>query len=148
MRAALPGVDRGGPHGDPRQSRCANHQHLLPQGAAPRARSSARRGHRRRGGGEVSGIADVIDGGSRTSATPDKWTILRHVSPARWFPAIVLRGAVSKAWTALRENRLPLSPRWWLQALLLHWRATRASFREAAPCGSADRMPLDASYDR
>jgi GT2 family glycosyltransferase len=70
---------------------------------------------------------------------------LPHV---RFFLLIVVRRAVSKAWTAFRENRLPLSPRWWLQALSLHWQETRAAFEAALPSEGLDRARLDASYSR
>jgi len=63
-----------------------------------------------------------------------------------WFLPIVVRGALSKAWTAFRENRLPLSPRWWLQALFLHWKETRASLEAISPSAGLDRARLDASY--
>jgi GT2 family glycosyltransferase len=61
---------------------------------------------------------------------------------------IVVRGALSKAWTAFRENRLPLSPRWWLQALLLHWKETRPSLGAISPSAGLNRSRLDASYRR
>jgi O-antigen biosynthesis protein len=70
------------------------------------------------------------------------------VSRLRSFVVVVVRGAASKAWTAFRENRLPLSPRWWLQALLLHWRETRASLEAASSPQGLDRARLDASYNR
>jgi GT2 family glycosyltransferase len=66
---------------------------------------------------------------------------------ASFFP-IVVRGALSKAWTAFRENRLPLSPRWWLQALLLHWKETRVSLEATSPSAGLNRARLDASYRR
>ena len=69
------------------------------------------------------------------------------LAPA-WFLPIVVRGALSKAWTAFRENRLPLSPRWWLQALFLHWTETRASLEAISPSAGLDRARLDASYNR
>src|SRR5262245_35824659 len=69
------------------------------------------------------------------------------LAPA-WFLPIVVRGALSKAWTAFRENRLPLSPRWWLQALFLHWKETRASLEAISPSAGLDRARLDASYNR
>jgi len=62
------------------------------------------------------------------------------------FVPIVVRGALSKAWTAFRENRLPLSPRWWLQNLSLHWKETRASLEAISPSAGLDRARLDASY--
>ncbi|MGH9256682.1 MAG: hypothetical protein ACRD3C_19150, partial [Vicinamibacterales bacterium] len=65
-----------------------------------------------------------------------------------WLFPIAVRGAVSKAWTAFRENRLPLSPRWWLQALSLHWQETRASLEAALPSRGLNRARLDASYSR
>jgi GT2 family glycosyltransferase len=67
------------------------------------------------------------------------------LAPARFLP-IVVRGALSKAWTAFRENRLPFSPRWWLQALSLHWKETRASLEAIAPSAGLDRARFDASY--
>jgi GT2 family glycosyltransferase len=63
-----------------------------------------------------------------------------------WFLPIAIRGALSKAWTAFRENRLPLSPRWWLQNLSLHWKETRASLETISPAAGLDRARLDASY--
>jgi O-antigen biosynthesis protein len=63
-----------------------------------------------------------------------------------WFFPIAIRGALSKAWTAFRENRLPLSPRWWLQNLSLHWKETRASLEAISPSAGLDRARLDASY--
>ena len=62
------------------------------------------------------------------------------------FLPIVVRGALSKAWTAFRENRLPLSSRGWLQALSLHWNETRASVEAISPSAGLDRARLDASY--
>ena len=70
------------------------------------------------------------------------------VSRSRWLFPIVVRGAVSKAWRAFRENRLPLSPRWWLQAFSLHWQETQASHEAALPSHGLDRARLDASYSR
>jgi GT2 family glycosyltransferase len=64
------------------------------------------------------------------------------------FLPVVVRGALSKAWTAFRENRLPLSPRWWLQNLSLHWKETRASLEAISPSAELDRARLDASYRR
>ena len=58
----------------------------------------------------------------------------------------LVRGALSKAWIAFRENRLPLSPRWWLQALSLHWKETRTSLEAISPSAGLDRARLDASY--
>ncbi|MET0213799.1 MAG: hypothetical protein ABW292_12385, partial [Vicinamibacterales bacterium] len=63
-----------------------------------------------------------------------------------WFVPTIIRGALSKAWTAFRDNRLPLSPRWWLQALSLHWKETRVSLEAASPSAGLDRARLDASY--
>jgi len=60
----------------------------------------------------------------------------------------LLRGALSKAWIAFRENRLPLSPQWWLEALSLHWQETRANLKNAEPSEGLDRAQLDASYRR
>jgi GT2 family glycosyltransferase len=68
-------------------------------------------------------------------------------APASFLP-VVVRGALSKAWTALRENRLPLSPRWWLKNLSLHWKETRASLEAVSPSAGLDRARLDASYRR
>ncbi|MBM3819130.1 MAG: glycosyltransferase [Acidimicrobiia bacterium] len=50
-----------------------------------------------------------------------------NVSHLGMFFLIAARGAMAKAWAAVRENRLPLSPRWWRQALVLHWREARAA---------------------
>jgi GT2 family glycosyltransferase len=68
-----------------------------------------------------------------------------RASRSKWLFPVALRGAVSKACTAFRENRLPLSPRWWLQNLSLHWQETQASL---APSDGLDRARLDASYSR
>ena len=70
------------------------------------------------------------------------------MSRLRLFVVIVVGGAASKAWTAFRENRLPLSPRWWVQMLLLHCRETRANFEDASSPQGLDRARLDTSYNR
>ena len=73
----------------------------------------------------------------------------QRTGPARaWFLPIVVRGALSKAWTAFRAHRLPLSPRWWLQALSLHWKETRVSLEAISPSAGLNRARLDASYRR
>jgi GT2 family glycosyltransferase len=66
----------------------------------------------------------------------------------RWLIVIVVGGAAAKAWTAFRENRLPLSPRWWLEQLSLHCKETQASLEDASSPRGLDRGRLDASYSR
>ncbi|HEX5108877.1 MAG TPA: hypothetical protein VFV95_10540, partial [Vicinamibacterales bacterium] len=60
------------------------------------------------------------------------------------------RGAARKAWIAFREERLPLSPRWWLRALALHWHEglsrQPASFRPGTDDDA--QAQLDLSYAR
>ena len=61
-----------------------------------------------------------------------------------WF----FRGAVLKAWFALRERRLPMSPIWWLRALMLHWqegRPAQSPVKEAQPM---NRDRFNESYVR
>lgn len=60
---------------------------------------------------------------------------------------VFVRGATAKAWTALLERRLPLSPIWWAKALALHWQETRVAATPAGP-QPMDRGQLDGSYAR
>jgi GT2 family glycosyltransferase len=60
------------------------------------------------------------------------------------------RGAIRKAWTAFRERRLPLSPRWWLRALALHWHEGLGRQPASLQPGGQDdsQAQLDVSYAR
>jgi len=62
----------------------------------------------------------------------------------------LVRGAAGKAWVAFREGRLPLSPRWWLRALTLHWREglSRQPVETQRQADDEARAELDESYAR
>ncbi len=62
-------------------------------------------------------------------------------------PATLIVGAARKAWVALREGRLQLSPSAWLRDLARHWREEAPRARAAAP-HRTDRKRLDDSYSR
>lgn len=73
---------------------------------------------------------------------------------ARWLAATAgkadrfARGAVVKAWAALREGRLPASPAWWVRAMRLHWRELDGGWHVVPAPASWDPEPLEASYRR
>jgi O-antigen biosynthesis protein len=59
----------------------------------------------------------------------------------------LIRGAMMKAWLAFREGRLPLSPRWWIRAMILHWQESRSPSLTLHGPQPFSRQRLDESYE-
>ena len=70
-------------------------------------------------------------------------------SPQEASTLSLARGAARKFWNAVRERRLPASPRAWINDLALHWREGRGRSDRLVPVsGSMNQTLLDESYRR
>lgn len=129
----LPRPDVGATHADTAAGVSGFYGHIPFEAAA------------RRGGVRVEVIA-TLDDGRRVKCL--ERTVFGSAGRFRRLHEVgsLLLGAAAKAWAALRQRRLPLSPAWWARALALHWRESTSGPAPVAKACAMDRDAFEASY--